>query len=246
MLILPVLWAQVMTVMTVMTALLEQLGRRRIPILVRPRRGLFFTPCKGRRVEYRLRWALGPRRSWAREPATDRLSDKGRPFRAESERSLGGDDSSMPMSRACGARRFGSGSGRITRPASEPAPPAASRPSDSAQSAEAIGCALFEQGGAAGEQEEVVFPQVPDRPTDSAVSEDAAPTRKSRLFTTVHPRVSVHGPRSYPVQFCPFHGTSHASRRRMAKEKANAQAAMIPMPTKTTSVARKCDADMIR
>ena len=47
-------------------------------------------------------------------------------------------------------------------------------------------------------------------------------------------------------QFCPFQGTSQASRRRMAKVNAKAQAAMIPMPTKTTSVARNWDADMMR
>ena len=32
----------------------------------------------------------------------------------------------------------------------------------------------------------------------------------------------------------------------MAKVNAKAQAAMIPMPTKTTSVARNWDADMMR
>jgi flavin reductase (DIM6/NTAB) family NADH-FMN oxidoreductase RutF len=34
-------------------------------------------------------------------------------------------------------------------------------------------------------------------------------------------------------QLCPFHGTSQRSMRRMAKENAKAQRAMMPMPTKT-------------
>ena len=48
------------------------------------------------------------------------------------------------------------------------------------------------------------------------------------------------------IQLCPFQGTSHASRRRMPNEKVKAQMAMMPMPTKTTSVARNCEADMMR
>ena len=56
----------------------------------------------------------------------------------------------------------------------------------------------------------------------------------------VRPRVAL------VPQFCPFQGTSQVSRRRMTKVNAKAHAAMIPMPTKTTSVARNCDADMIR
>jgi len=32
----------------------------------------------------------------------------------------------------------------------------------------------------------------------------------------------------------------------MAKENAKAQAAMMPMPTKTKSVARNCDADVMK
>ena len=32
----------------------------------------------------------------------------------------------------------------------------------------------------------------------------------------------------------------------MPNEKAKAQIAMMPMPTKTTSVARNCEADMMR
>ena len=49
-----------------------------------------------------------------------------------------------------------------------------------------------------------------------------------------------------PPQLFPFHGTSQRSIKRMAKENAKAQAAMMPMPTKTKSVARNCDADVMK
>lgn len=48
-----------------------------------------------------------------------------------------------------------------------------------------------------------------------------------------------------PPQLCPFHGANRRSTARIRKEKAKAQAAMMPMPTNTTSVARNCEADMI-
>jgi hypothetical protein len=80
----------------------------------------------------------------------------------------------------------------------------------------------------------------------AAVCEDDATSRKSRLFTNLRPSGGLQRFTRSDPQLCPFHGTSHASRRRMPKEKAKAQTAMMPMPTKTTSVARNCAADMMR